>query len=343
MSNFRKEAVASAQYFEQISIDGGGLDNGTTKAGIEANLDVQTILGQVWPINVTSYSIGGSPPFKADLQTPLNTNEPYLAWLDYVLQQEDLPQTISTSYGDDEQTVPPSYAKAVCEGFAYLGMRGVSLLFSSGDFGVGGAETCISNDGNNTTKFMPSFPASCPYVTAVGGTLGFPEVVAHGTGNTYVAGSGFSDYFPQPAYQKFSGVVDAYVEGLKGQNAGLFNAGGRAFPDVAAQSYRYTVFLNGSAQVVDGTSASAPTVASIFALVNDALMADGQKPLGFLNPWLYMGGGGQAFTDVVNGSSTGCDTEGFSAKEGWDVASGWGTPQFESMLELLGLSKNGTV
>ena len=49
--------------------------------------------------------------------------------------------------------------------FAQLGARGVSVIFSSGDGGVGTA--CLSNDGKNTTEFQPQFPAACPFVTSV--------------------------------------------------------------------------------------------------------------------------------------------------------------------------------
>lgn len=341
LSQFRKEAVPSATTHKQISIDGGAIDNGTAGAGQEGNLDLQTILAQVWPINVTAYSTGGSPPFQKDAHTPTNTNEPYLAWLDYVLAQDNLAQTISTSYGDDEQTVPLSYAQAVCEGFAQLGARGVSLLFSSGDSGVGTNDTCFTNDGKNTPTFVPAFPASCPYITAVGGTKGFPETVAYDPRNGYASGSGFSNYFAQPAYQKDSGVVDKYIQSLNGEFDGLYNRSSRAYPDISAQGYRYIVWYGLSPITLDGTSCAAPTAASVIALVNDALMAQGQKPLGFLNPWLYSGGGEKGFTDVVNGSSIGCNGTGFEAAVGWDVASGWGTPQFGAILESLGLS-NGT-
>ena len=52
-------------------------------------------------------STGGSPPFISDSITPTNTNEPYLDWLNFILAQETIPQVITTSYGDDEQTVCP--------------------------------------------------------------------------------------------------------------------------------------------------------------------------------------------------------------------------------------------
>ena len=114
-----------------------------------------------------------------------------MVWLNYILSQPDIPQTISTSYADDEQTVPLSYATAVCQQFAQLGARGVSVLFASGDSGVGADPYCISNDGTNGTAFLPEFPSACPYVTAVGATKGFaPEVAAYDTRNGFVSGGG---------------------------------------------------------------------------------------------------------------------------------------------------------
>lgn len=56
-----------------------------------------------------------------------NSNEPYLDFLHYILQQDVLPQTITTSYGEDEQSVPVSYATEVCSLFGQLDARGVSV------------------------------------------------------------------------------------------------------------------------------------------------------------------------------------------------------------------------
>lgn len=50
-------------------------------------------------------STGGSPPFIADTFTTTNTNEPYLDFLTFLLAQSTIPQVLTTSYGDDEQTV----------------------------------------------------------------------------------------------------------------------------------------------------------------------------------------------------------------------------------------------
>ena len=53
----------------------------------------------------TFSSTTGSPPFKPDNSTPSNTNAPYLDFLNYALDQDSFPHVLSTSYGDDEQTV----------------------------------------------------------------------------------------------------------------------------------------------------------------------------------------------------------------------------------------------
>jgi tripeptidyl-peptidase-1 len=135
------------------------LDQGV---GLEGNLDAETVLGISYPTPMIVYNTDGAPPFKADAFTPDNSNEPFLDWVQFMLSnQTTLPNVISISYGDDEQTVPPSYANAVCNGFAQMGARGVTVLVASGDDGVGPQGLCPANDGKNSSAFLPEFPASC--------------------------------------------------------------------------------------------------------------------------------------------------------------------------------------
>lgn len=170
LTKYRPEAVSTAKDFKQFSIDGGPVQDGPLNAteaaddiSKEANLDLQSIAGISWPTPIESFSTGGEPPFTPDLETPTNTNEPYLTWVNWVLNQDEIPQVISTSYGDSEQSVPRSYAERVCKQFAQVGARGTSLLFSSGDGGVGGnGGVCLSNDGKNTTEFLPLLPCRMP-------------------------------------------------------------------------------------------------------------------------------------------------------------------------------------
>ncbi|KXN92350.1 Tripeptidyl-peptidase sed2 [Leucoagaricus sp. SymC.cos] len=329
----RPDAVGSN--FTFISVKGGINNQSLEAAGAEAGLDVQFAFGISHPVPATFYSTAGRPPFNPDVRTPNNTNEPYTDWLDFILSHPNPPLAISTSYGDDEQTVPEDFARRACAGFAQLGARGVSLMFSSGDDGVGdnnpdpATQQCFTNDGRNVTRFIPGFPASCPFVTAVGGTAFIPEVAV----SRFFSGGGFSNYFARPAYQ--DRVVSKYLAALpKGTYAGLFNPKGRAFPDVAALSDRYRIWLSGRPVLIGGTSASSPAFTGFVALLNDARLSKGLPPLGFLNPLLYSNP--EAFNDITVGHNSGCGTTGFNVTEGWDpgkfLLTGLGSPDFGKLL-----------
>lgn len=231
--------------FDVISINGGMNDQQLQNAGEEANLDVQYAFSLSSPIPATFYTTAGEPPFQPTIDTPRNTNEPYAEFLDHVLNQENPPLVIATSYGDEEQTVPRAYARRICAQFAQLSARGVSIIFASGDAGVG--KTCVTNDGRNKTRFLKIFPATCPFVTSVGATHGVnPEIAAE------LSQGGFSDYFSRPSYQ--DEAVDQYLNQLPpGQWRGLFDPRGRGFPDVAAQGMRYHIVHRGQLKQVSGT------------------------------------------------------------------------------------------
>ncbi|KZO94442.1 subtilisin-like protein [Calocera viscosa TUFC12733] len=342
LQTFVPEAAAQGYMFSVELINNGTNSQNESEAGGEANLDVQTTAGLSYPIPNIYYSTGGSPPFTPDLNTPTDTNEPYAEFLAYIQGKTDaeLPRSLTTSYGDDEQTVPYSYAVRVCNEFAQLGARGVSVMFSSGDGGVGdglgpndqayGPTTCYTNDGKNTSTFLPGFPASCPYVTAVGGTYREgPEWAVP------FSGGGFSKYFSQPSYQALAvGTYLAQNPAYVSMYEGLFNPFGRAYPDVSAQSNNFTVNLGGEWVLEAGTSASCPTFTGIISLVNDHLITNGRPALGFLNPWLYAEGH-YGFNDITIGNNPGCYTNGFNATVGWDPVTGWGTPDFGKIAQIV--------
>ncbi|TFY67410.1 hypothetical protein EVJ58_g1640 [Rhodofomes roseus] len=311
--------------FEFLIVFPGGLNNQTpADAGIEADLDTQYAFSLTYPTPGTFYTTGGSPPFIPDDLEPTDSNEPYMqASESYALV------SISTSYGDDEQTVPYSYATRVCAEFAQLGARGVSLMFSSGDGGVGDGDAdpatqeCYSNDGTNRTIFIPGFPASCPYVTAVGATSEVPEISA------WFSGGGFSNY--DAAVTKYLGEL------APGTYAGLYNASGRAYPDVSAEGVNFTIVWDLETGLVDGTSCSSPTFTAFVSLLNDVRIASGKSALGFLNPLIYALNAGTVtgFNDITVGNNPGCGTEGFNATIGWDPVTGWGSPNFGILKELV--------
>ncbi|EAT82729.1 hypothetical protein HBI56_065640 [Parastagonospora nodorum] len=337
---FLPEAVG--QNFSVVQFSGGLNDQNTTQDSGEANLDLQYIVGVSAPLPVTEFSTGGRGPWVADLDQPDeadSANEPYLEFLQGVLKlpQSELPQVISTSYGENEQSVPKSYALSVCNLFAQLGSRGVSVIFSSGDSGPGSA--CQSNDGKNTTKFQPQYPAACPFVTSVGSTRYLNETA------TGFSSGGFSDYWKRPSYQ--DDAVKAYFHHLGEKFKPYFNRHGRGFPDVATQGYGFRVYDQGKLKGLQGTSASAPAFAGVIGLLNDARLKAKKPTLGFLNPLLYSNS--DALNDIVLGGSKGCDGHarfngppngspvipyaGWNATAGWDPVTGLGTPNFPKLLK----------
>ena len=172
--------------------------------------------------------------------------EPYLEFASYLLDLPDdqLPRVISISYSINEQILPRSYTRQVCDIFGQLGTRGVSIITAAGNRGPG--VSCMANDGSNATRFMPAFPASCPYVTTLGATEGnTPEKAIN------FSSGGFSDHFARPAWQ--NSAVGAYLKAHGDEWKGYYNAGGRAYPDVAALGWGYQILNHDVVQTTGGT------------------------------------------------------------------------------------------
>ncbi|KAK5165797.1 uncharacterized protein LTR77_008720 [Saxophila tyrrhenica] len=358
LAKFEKIYNIESQSFTVTLINGGVNDQDPlTESDGEANLDVQNIIGLAHGLPVTEYITGGSPPFRGDLLSkisePHNQNEPYLDYYNYLLSQPNsaLPYVISNSYGDHEDTVPERYATRVCNQIGMMGLRGRTILESSGDEGVGAV--CRSNSGSKAPQFTPQFPGTCPYVTAVGGTQFLDPEEAWNASS-----GGFSFYFDRPWYQ--NAAVQTYLnqeisaETKKYYRSnGYVDFNGRGFPDISAHSLYpdYLTVINGTAQPNGGTSAAAPIVAAIFALLNDARFRAGKPAMGFINPWLYNSAAGKALTDITTGAALGCagtDLQNglkipgagiipfatWNATVGWDPVTGLGTPDFQALKAL---------
>ena len=165
-----------------------------------------------------------------------------------------------------------------------------------------------STDDGTSGKFNPSFPGTCPYVTSVGGTQIKPgasvtspeeavQTVVH-------SGGGFSNVFPLPSFQ--SSAVKSYFTNHKpSYTAAQYNnsQATRGYPDISANAANYAVALNGKIQLVYGTSASCPTVASIITLINEQRVNAGKKPVGYINPTLYANP--TMFNDITTGGNAG--------------------------------------
>ncbi|KAI9838619.1 MAG: hypothetical protein M1819_004933 [Sarea resinae] len=250
---------------------------------------------------------------------------------------------ISTSYGYNEADLTPFYEERQCHEYMKLGLQGVTFLYSSGDNGVAGnLGQCIdpaTKAYNNGTSglFNPSFPPTCPYVTAVGATQvnpGSSVTDPEGASEQVIySGGGFSNVFSQPSYQA-SAIKEYYANHAPSYGADRYNNSQttRGYPDVAANGANYVVAVDGNFTLVYGTSASSPTFGSVITLINEQRISNGKNPVGFLNPTLYSHP--EVLNDITIGGNQGCGTAGFTAVEGWDPVTGLGTPNYPKLLDL---------
>ncbi|MEV6055083.1 S53 family peptidase [Streptomyces sp. NPDC052107] len=212
--------------------------------------------------------------------------------------------SVSDSWGGSEDNTVTSYD-------SHFNHPGVAITASSGDSGYG-----------------VSWPASSPYVTAVGGTTlskasnsrGWTETAWSG------AGSGCSAYEAKPSWQHNSGCAKrtvADVAAVADPNTGVAvydtynNCGGGMLCDTELQL--------GLAQGADGwvevggTSVSSPIIASVYALAgNTSQVVNGSYPYSHTS----------ALNDVTSGSNGSCGGSYLcTAGPGYDGPTGLGTPK----------------
>ena len=225
---------------------------------------------------------------------------------------------MSMSYGIGETYTSLSQCQTDAQLFANLASAGVTVFASSGD----GGSTPDSNGGSSGPVQAES-PASDPSVTGVGGTsvtlnsggTVSSEVVWNNSSGA--SGGGTSIYFTRPPWQTGSGVPSGTA---------------RAIPDVSCPADPNTgaaVIFGGSQVEYGGTSWSSPTWAGFCALMNQARANVNLPSIGLLGPKIYPLLGTTNFRDITSGSN------GFSAGPGYDLATGIGVPNVQTLAQTL--------
>jgi hypothetical protein len=194
-----------------------------------------------------------------------------------------------------------------------------------------------SGDSDAFTGGVP-FPSESPSITVVGGTTlatisdgaYLSERVWNYGGNFGGSSGGASTHYLIPSYQ--AGVSMAGNQGSPIM---------RNVPDVAMIGDNVTVvYGNGKTTTAGGTSVAAPLWAGLAALINEQAEASGLAPVGFMNPALYTialsTNYPNAFHDITNGNNFSLSsTNRFSAVPGYDLCTGWGTPNGTNLINLL--------
>jgi subtilase family serine protease len=268
----------------------------------EETLDVEAVHSMAPGANIVYV---GSPNNYQDMDAALN----------HVVDNR-LATIVSNSYGFSTEALPPGYITAQLDTMLQATVTGIGLYFSSGD---NGDET--GGNPANAASATPDWPASSPYVTAVGGTsLGVDSsnkylfetgwetgkstlnkgqfTPAYPGAYLYGSGGGTSRLFAQPAYQ--AGVVPAAM-------ANKYGSATRVVPDIAALGDPTTGMLVGQTQDfgggvvkyseyrIGGTSLSSPVTAGMMAVVQQKA----GHVIGFANPLIYSKYGTSAYHDIM--------------------------------------------
>jgi len=197
--------------------------------------------------------------------------------------------------------------------------QGQTWFSASGDNGTDGCQ-----DGQGNKVLSVDWPSASPHVVGVGGTSLSGNMAAGSTEiGWFGSGGGLSELFERPAFQA---------------NLGPFpTVNSRNVPDVAALAGDPSVYTieNGSTSAAQGTSAAAPMWAATWALLHqsrshvaitdslDHLYQVGKATLGTATP---------AFNDPIVGSNAGPGTQGYKAALGYDLVTGWGTPNVPNLI-----------
>jgi len=268
------------------------------------------------------------------------TERGWVANLDASLHDTPAPSVVSISYSFPEGINPwtQQTVDQVNDTLKELANAGVTVCVSSGDDG--------SDDMVGDGMAHVGFPASSPYVLAVGGTSlnrhTNAEVVWHeGNGVRPTGGStggGVSAMNPRPTWQNVSiSSVNPHAPE------------GRIVPDVAADAALHTGYrmfgpISGPGvpagssgwQTVGGTSASTPLWAGLIARLQQL-----GKTVNFLTPRLYQPTsktkgkplGSVACRDITKGTNASGNAPGYKASAGFDATTGWGSPNGAKLLQ----------
>jgi kumamolisin len=259
----------------------------------------------------------------AELRAYMAPNDPDFAPAMFDQMRQDGVDIISDSWGACEPLISPRLLAAENTSLELAAVAGISTFVATGDFG---STDCFPFTGS--ANLFVDDPSSQPFATAVGGTtLEVPPVYrAHRETAWHGAGGGISMHWPKPAYQL------GHTVPVRGRKCRSGTAQCRETPDVSldARPKRtgYIIYCDrcgaGPGVVwapIGGTSAAAPLMSAVTA---DADEAAG-KQLGFANPFLYAQAGTSVFHDIISGTNNLFGGRRYTARPGYDLASGLGS------------------
>ena len=266
-----------------------------------------------------------------------------------------LPQVVSVSYGECESTVSPySESRTLVERtLAAQAALGITVVVAAGDTGSSACARGVPPNKLTSADKKPqvSWPASSPYVLAVGGT----NLTLNSDNSIASTGPWNDKAYPAPftATAGGGGGQSTFESRPWWQPAQSFaNSSKRMVPDVAAfadESPGYAIVCSSGVQgcpksksqgitFVGGTSAATPLVAGMIALWNQQAKQQGLPRPGFVPPMIYATARSNpaAFIDITQGTNALFGGSCCPARPGYDLATGLGSPMANQIAALLG-------
>lgn len=246
-------------------------------------------------------------------------------WVDLLsrMANDNLAKQLSCSWGGGS---PDPTAEQI---FQQMAAQGQSFFNAAGD--------------SDAFTGAVAFPSDSTNITQVGGTT----LTTTGPGGSYVSETVWNWGLVSGSYVGSSGGVSTFY-GIPSWQLGISmsaNQGStslRNIPDVALTGDNvHVVYNNGSSGAFGGTSCAAPLWAGFMALVNQQAALGGNAPVGFLNPAIYAIGKSDVnypslFHDITVGNNFSASSPArYSAVIGYDLCTGWGTPQGTNLINTL--------
>ena len=289
-----------------VPVDGGVTTPGSGNA--EVCLDIEMVMSMAPEITAIYVFQAPNPSPWEDLLNAMVTN--------IAIKQ------FSCSWGGG---TPTTTAEAI---FQQMAAQGQSFFNASGD-----------SDAFCSAAGSIAFPSESTNITQVGGTTltttgaggGYMSETVWNWGGGTGSSGGISTKYPIPIWQQGISMT---------ANHGSTTM--RNIPDVALTADNvYVTYNNGSSGSFGGTSCAAPLWAGFTALINQQAVASSVPTVGFLNPAVYNIGKGalyaSTFHDTITGNNTNatCGPTMFPAGAGYDLATGWGTPLGQALIDAL--------
>ncbi len=305
--------------------------------------------------------------------------------LDYMVDTTPVPvQAIDISWGACESGAGSAAVTDADNFFSIAAGEGISIFVSSGDSGASGCLAAFTSPGVNRAP-SPNYLCSSQYVTCVGGTE-FNDTANPLNYWNATSGAGYAsalNYIPEGAWNESTassvggtgGGVSSYIATPTWQTGtGVPGSVGRYTPDVSFSgsghdgyigclaAAGYTCVSNGTSipmGVFSGTSASAPEMAGVAALVDEKL----SKAQGNMNPKIYALANSTNYSSIfhdatVASSGVGscsastislCNNTavssapGYTLNTGFDLATGWGSLNIANFLSNYSSTSTPTV